>query len=174
MKIIKNILSLFALIIGGVFFTFSLTGCYTVMWSPDQSSQAQQDDPNDAYYDNTYYGDYYNYYDVPWWRSIPAVTSSETGNTIRNKQSEDLRNSEGFDRSTPSRLQAPNSSIPTRSSNSSNSSTVNSSKVESSNSGNSQSNDNRNSSNAGSNSNSRDSNNNTRNNNGDRNDGGRH
>ena len=174
MVIARNKFLLLALIIVGSIFSLSLTGCYTVMWSPDQSSQAQQDDPSDGYYDNTYYGDYYNYYDVPWWRSIPAVTSTGTGNAIRDKQSESLRNSDGLDRSTPPRLQVPSSSIPTRNSNPSGSSSENSTKVESSNSNNSQSSDNRNTSSAGNNSNSRNFDNNSRNNNGDRNDGGRH
>ncbi len=62
--------TLYKIVIPFVFLAaFGLTGCYTVMWSPDTQMPERQDN-EDSYYNNPYYGDYYYYYDDPWWYAV--------------------------------------------------------------------------------------------------------
>jgi hypothetical protein len=93
----KNIvlkISLFILI------GFSLTGCYTVIWTPDQEFPTS----NNYYYEeNNYYsggfypGAYDYYYGYPWWYSItPPVSNTESAeyNRDRNSNTGSLRNTD--------------------------------------------------------------------------------
>jgi hypothetical protein len=42
-----------------------LTGCYTVLWLPDDELHLNYSD--NQFYDSEYYGEYYDYYSTPWW-----------------------------------------------------------------------------------------------------------
>jgi len=87
------------------FMAVALSGCYTVMWMPDQSSSDYQDEQNqnDYYYPETNYGDYYNFYDSPWWyTAIDQNSGSNPYIRDTNKSTEFLRNAGDRGRS-PSR-----------------------------------------------------------------------
>ena len=72
-RIILNIIILAAV---GLF----LSGCYTVVWSPEDNFPTQSDYEqgyNDGYYNSPYYGDYGYYYNYPWWLNItPPATNA--------------------------------------------------------------------------------------------------
>lgn len=65
------------------FFIFGLSGCYTIIWSPDAEFPTQDNSDNSTiYYGDTYYGDYYYYYDTPWWYDyVPPVSSGPATKT---------------------------------------------------------------------------------------------
>jgi hypothetical protein len=52
--------------------TISLTGCYTVLWTPNDNfpTDSNSDNQDDGFYPETYYGDYAPYYTTPWWYEI--------------------------------------------------------------------------------------------------------
>src|SRR3972149_2599997 len=70
-----------------------LSGCYTVLWMPEDEFPSES--TTNEYYDETYYGDYYGFYDYPWWLSLvpPSTpvgsdyirTKNETTTSIRNE-----------------------------------------------------------------------------------------
>ncbi len=73
-NIILNLLILTAV---GLF----LSGCYTVVWSPEDNFPTQSDYEQgyyDGYYGSPFYGDYGYYYNYPWWLNIapPAVNAT--------------------------------------------------------------------------------------------------
>ena len=45
-----------------------MSGCYTVIWMPEDEFPSEI--ATNEYYPETYYGDYYSFYDYPWWLSI--------------------------------------------------------------------------------------------------------
>lgn len=69
-----------------------LSGCYTIVWTPkDNFPTAKNSNSEDyGYYSSPYFGEYYYYYDYPWWYSIqpPAQTyvrdSNQGQETVRN------------------------------------------------------------------------------------------
>ncbi len=172
----KNLKWMSFIISIAVISVFSLTqiGCYTVLWSPDQSYTPQQPQSENGYYDNTYYGEYYSYYDVPWWYNVPSIhaykSSGQTGGN--NKSVQSIRDNAG-DRGQPARLNIPTFS-PTEVETTTRSGSTGNSNVESSNSRNTTEAGSRNTSGSDNTRSSNNNNNSTRNNNGDRNNGGRH
>ncbi len=115
-KMKKYIFKLFLI----VTVVFSLTGCYTIMWSPDEQLPSSENN-NQIYYSEPYYGDYGYYYDYPWWLTgTPAyVTPSESHSTERNSGNSSVRDNNGS-RYTPAERPIVNTKSPTRDSNSGN------------------------------------------------------
>lgn len=76
----NNFLNLAALLL----LTFSITGCYTVIWDPSQPQLPERNNNGvyEGYYSDPYYGDYAYYYDSPWWFDI-SINSIKTENTDR-------------------------------------------------------------------------------------------
>lgn len=78
--------------------TFSLTGCYTVIWDPSQPQlpRSSNNEETGGYYSDPYYGGYAYYYDSAWWFDISLNASGEAtvsrdGNTDISK----IRNLDG-------------------------------------------------------------------------------
>ena len=145
---------------------FIMNGCYTVIWTPDEEFPTES--TTNEYYPETYYGDYYSFYDYPWWLSFvpPSLPVGSDYERTGNECTSDIRNDGQGRGNTDSRVK-PSINTPTRDA-SNNSSNNNSNSSSSSNNNSSV-----NSSNSNSNSRSSD-NNSVRNNNGSRNtDGGR-
>lgn len=140
---------------------FLINGCYTVIWMPDE--QFPSEVTTNEYYDQTYYGDYYGFYDYPWWMRLAPPSTPIGSDYIRNENgtTSSLRN-EGEGRNTDTGRKVLQTAPPSRDSNSGTST----------NETNSSSNNNNNSSsvNSNSNSNTRNSDSNSiRNNDGNRN-----
>ncbi len=90
-RIILNIIILMSL---GIF----LTGCYTVVWSPEDNFPTESDyyqSNYDSYYNNPYYGEYGYYYNYPWWLTLtpPAANSASDGRD--NATAGAVRNNDG-------------------------------------------------------------------------------
>jgi hypothetical protein len=104
---------------------FLFSGCYTIVWSPEQALPNQSDDQSVTgleYYDSDYYGSYHDFYGSPWWWSVagsPYYTAPGGGSTgNRDEGTNTVRNS-GDGRNTPDNgVTTPTA---TRSSNNSNS-----------------------------------------------------
>lgn len=139
-------------------------GCYTVIWTPEEEFPVENN--YSEFYSETYYGDYYSFYDYPWWLRIsPPNTKVGTGFVRDENSSTSAVRNDGQGRSNNDRRQILQTNPPSRevsttssgsstsksSSTSSNTSSVNSS---SNNSRNSDNNSVRNSSSGGRNSNS--------------------
>jgi len=156
----KNILNS-TIIISAMFF---LSGCYTMLWMPEDKFPSES--ITNEYYDETYYGDYYGFYDYPWWIRLVPPSSPVGSDYIRtkNETTTSIRN-EGQGRGTDNGRTIQNTDPPSRDvSNNNNSSNNNSS------SNNSSNNNNSSSVNSNNSSNSRSSDNNSvRNNDGNRN-----
>lgn len=75
-----------------IIIVFGLSGCYTIIWSPDTEFPNEENSDNSTvYYGDAYYGDYYFWYDVPWWYDyVPPVTQS-SNNADRNTETGRLR-----------------------------------------------------------------------------------
>ncbi|MCS7054322.1 MAG: hypothetical protein NZM09_11405 [Ignavibacterium sp.] len=133
-----------------------LTGCYTVVWLPDKEMPTTY--VQDEFYDSEYFGDYYEYYIIPWWISNPIniYKPSQSFNKIkeRERNSSNIRNEVGeriiFERGNSGTTEY-NPPITTKSgnNNNSNSQTNSGSRINST-----SENSNRNNSNSGNNSNS--------------------
>ena len=145
------------------------TGCYTIVWDPREEFPNTENsyETGDDFYTDNYYGGYVEYYESPWWVSIPVyvtypggTTDSQTKerNNGRDSETETIRNSNGrgnTDRNpgienttttttTTGNGNSNNSNIintppPTRDSNSSNTTSTNSSTSNTRNSGSSES-----------------------------------
>jgi len=52
--------------------TFTLTGCYTIMWNPSENNFPTEENSNyeNGFYAIEYYGDYSDFYGSPWWYNI--------------------------------------------------------------------------------------------------------
>ncbi len=74
-KYLLNIAAIFLL-------TFSITGCYTVIWDPSQPQlpDNQNSDINTGFYSDPYFGGYAYYYDSPWWFDLSLPTTN--GNDV--------------------------------------------------------------------------------------------
>lgn len=79
--------------------TVGLTGCYTVLWTPNDNfpTESNSDNQNDGFYSETYYGDYAPYYTTPWWYTItpPAYISQSSYVRDTSRSAQFLRNSGG-------------------------------------------------------------------------------
>jgi hypothetical protein len=75
-----------------------LSGCYTVVWSPENNFPTQSDYEqgyNDGYYNSPFYGDYGYYYNYPWWLNItPPASNAQTTNRD-NTATGAVRNNDG-------------------------------------------------------------------------------
>jgi hypothetical protein len=99
----KSLIMLFLFVI--VMSSF-FTGCYTLVWDPREehpSTEISYESSADFYTDD-YYGGYVEYYETPWWVSIPVyvtypnvTTDSPTKerNNGRDSGTESIRNSNG-------------------------------------------------------------------------------
>lgn len=88
---------LFNILFAGLFI-FGLSGCYTIIWSPDSEFPNQDNSDNSTiYYGDNYYGDYYYYYDAPWWYDYapPLVNSPATKTRGDNPDIGNLRDNSG-------------------------------------------------------------------------------
>uniref|UniRef100_A0A832CYJ7 Lipoprotein n=1 Tax=Ignavibacterium album TaxID=591197 RepID=A0A832CYJ7_9BACT len=112
------------LIILAAFSTLALQGCYTVILTPEDKYVRSGE--YYGYYPIEYYGDYGNYYDLPWWHSTPVVTVCSTQPIKRNEDTQSLRNNSGNRNETEKRDWIISTPPPSRD-NSSGSSTENSS-----------------------------------------------
>jgi len=87
---------------------FAMQGCYTVIWTPDVAFPTKERSENsDSYYDEPYYGEYYPYYELPWWYSIAPPPSLIIPASERTAQETKLRNGSTPDRGTPNRPEQP-------------------------------------------------------------------
>ncbi|HCY74579.1 MAG TPA: hypothetical protein DHV28_01540 [Ignavibacteriales bacterium] len=134
----KNFVMLFLFVI---FMSSFFTGCYTVVWDPREEFPNTENsyETSDDFYTDDYYGGYVEYYESPWWVSIPVyvtypggTTDSQTKerNNGRDSETETIRNSNGrgntdrnsgIDNTTP----PPTTTTTTSSGNSSNSNIIN-------------------------------------------------
>ncbi len=63
----RNLIAIFSF---GIISMIFLSGCYTAILSPDQSTAQTTVDNGDSFYPQDYYGDYNDFYSVPWWVSV--------------------------------------------------------------------------------------------------------
>lgn len=118
-----------------------LSGCYTVLWMPEDKFPSEI--ATNEYYSETYYGDYYSFYDYPWWLSLvpPSTpvgndyirTKNETTTSIRNEgqgrgtdNGRTIRSTDPPSRDVSNNNSSNNNSNSNNSSNNNNSSSVNS------------------------------------------------
>ena len=59
-----------------------LSGCYTVIWMPEDEFPSEI--VYEGYYSEMYYGDYYSFYDYPWWIGIVPPSTPVGSGYIRN------------------------------------------------------------------------------------------
>jgi hypothetical protein len=72
--------------------TSFLSGCYTVVWDPDEElpdAQTYEEEYYDdgGYYQDPYYGDYGYYYEYPWWLTISQGATTSGGGSKANETS---------------------------------------------------------------------------------------
>ncbi len=172
----KTSLKIFAMIFA---LSFLSTGCYTIVWDPNQEFPDQEtyiDDSASDFYDYEDYGGYVDYYESPWWVTpvVYITTTNDNGDKVvtkvrndgRNSDTEEIRNSGGRGNTDGTNIITTPTVTKTTDSNSSNSSSDNNTSTRES--------SNNNSNNSSNNSNTRSSgSSDTRNNSGSRNSGGR-
>ncbi len=99
----KNFVMLFLFVI---LMSSFFTGCYTIVWDPREEFPNTENsyETSDDFYTDDYYGGYVEYYESPWWVSIPVyvtypggTTDSQTKerNNGRDSETETIRNSNG-------------------------------------------------------------------------------
>ena len=157
--------------------TILISGCYTVIWTPDQEfpNESNTEYDYDSYYPDYYYGGYYDFYDYPWWLTITPpsyIAPKDKNNRSDNSNVSTLRNTDNG-RGTEERKEILTTPPPTRTENKKPSDSSSSS----SNSGNNRTNVESSNTNSGNNTSTRESSNsnsnNVRNNDGSRNNSGR-
>jgi hypothetical protein len=105
----NHILSLMIIFSALLFFS----GCYTVIWMPEDEFPSEI--VYEGYYSEMYYGDYYSFYNYPWWSGFaPSITPNGKG-YIRNENETtmSLRN-EGQGRGTDNGRKIPQTDPPRR------------------------------------------------------------
>jgi len=102
-----------------------LSGCYTVLWVPEDEFPSEM--VTNEYYPETYYGDYYSFYDYPWWLSISPPSAPVGSDYIRNENgtTSSVRN-EGQGRGSNDGREILNTTPPTKDASNNNSSNSNS------------------------------------------------
>ena len=60
-----------------------LNGCYTVIWMPEDEFPSEI--VYEGYYSEMYYGDYYSFYNYPWWSGCTPSTTPNGSGYIRNE-----------------------------------------------------------------------------------------
>lgn len=81
------------LIIIPIFSLLFLEGCYTVIMTPENRTSNSYEFYE--FYPIDYYGNYSEYYDMPWWINSSLVTTNRVNIPIRTTSSEKLRNENG-------------------------------------------------------------------------------
>lgn len=76
----------------------TLTGCYTVIWMPTDEMPKSYN--KNEFYNQSYYGEYYEYYDTPWWILNPVNIYQpsqyiENETRRREKSNTNVRNQSG-------------------------------------------------------------------------------
>jgi uncharacterized protein YceK len=69
-----------------VLLIISLSGCYTVVWLPNEEMPKSYH--RNDFYDYEYYGEYYDYYNTPWWILTP-INIYNPSESIFNKEQRD-------------------------------------------------------------------------------------
>lgn len=110
---------------------FSLNGCYTVLWMPEDEFPTESS--YNEFYSEPYYGDYYSFYDYPWWLGLTPPSAPVGSDRIRteNGTTSSLRN-EGQGRGTDNDRKILPTSPPSRDGSSNSSSNNNSNRNSSS------------------------------------------
>lgn len=73
-----------------------LSGCYTIIWSPNSEFPTQENSDNSAvYYDDYYYGPYYGWYDVPWWYDYVPPASGTPYTRDNTSETSRIRDTDG-------------------------------------------------------------------------------
>lgn len=92
---------------------FIINGCYTVIWTPDEEFPTES--TTNEYYSETYYGDYYSFYDYPWWLSFvpPSLPVGSDYKRTDNESTSSTRN-EGQGRGNTDSRDKPGLNTPTR------------------------------------------------------------
>jgi hypothetical protein len=79
-----------------------LTGCYTIVWDPSEEFPNEENySGSSEFYDTDYYGNYGDYYEIPWWIGIspyissPDIITKDRNNNTRTTDAENIRNSFG-------------------------------------------------------------------------------
>jgi hypothetical protein len=62
---------------------FFLSGCYTVIWMPEDEFPSET--VYEGYYPEMYYGDYYSFYNYPWWSGFTPSTTPNGSDYIRSE-----------------------------------------------------------------------------------------
>ena len=62
---------------------FFLSGCYTVLWMPEDEFPTESS--YNEFYSEPYYGDYYSFYDYPWWLRLAPPSTPVGSDYIRNE-----------------------------------------------------------------------------------------
>lgn len=101
----KPIIKVFVLIL---FISVLFPGCYTIVWDPNQEfpNEANTTDDTNEFYETEYFGGYGDYYEIPWWASLPTYTvypqnvnektkTRTEQNTGRSSDQQNIRNSFG-------------------------------------------------------------------------------
>lgn len=70
-----------------------LQGCYTVIMTPEDTNKSHFD--LYGYYPIEYFGDYGNYYDMPWWYTSPVVSVGNNQIIQRSSDTKTVRNENG-------------------------------------------------------------------------------
>ncbi len=70
----------------------SFSGCYTVIWMPEDEFPSEGS--YNEFYSETYYGDYYTFYDYPWWLDFapPSVPVGSDNTREANGTTSSIRN----------------------------------------------------------------------------------
>lgn len=100
-NVIKGIKMKKFLAIAALFVTLNFTGCYTIVWTPEdnfptESTGNYEEQYYNEYYSPDYYGPYYSYYNYPWWLSIDAASINQTvKKDVKRDSNETGRNEDG-------------------------------------------------------------------------------
>ena len=70
----------------------SVSGCYTVIWMPEDEFPSEGS--YNEFYSEPYYGDYYTFYDYPWWLDLspPSVPVGSDNTREANGTTSSIRN----------------------------------------------------------------------------------
>jgi len=87
-------------------------GCYTVIWTPEAAFPTKEKSENTvSYYEETYYGEYSTYYELPWWYTVPPPPSFTPLVIERENEAVKLRDGGSGDRGTQPRRDYPKEGI---------------------------------------------------------------
>lgn len=81
------------IILASIILVVLTQGCYTVILTPEDKTPVYHN--YYGFYLSEYYGEYENYYEVPWWITNPIATISNETTLKRSSDTQLLRNSDG-------------------------------------------------------------------------------